>query len=85
VNDEGRKMSQIDDWEQPVARCEKCGNPLGQHWRGRPCLNGAFGIDDNGVYKTLPEGGVLRVHERMFNAILTFSISREDYGWEHGW
>jgi hypothetical protein len=48
-------------------------------------LNGAFGIDDNGVYKTLPEGGVLRVHERMFNAILTFSISREDYGWEHGW
>lgn len=31
-------MCQIDEWEVPVDRCTVCGNPLQEHWRGRPCL-----------------------------------------------
>ena len=45
----------------------------------------AFGYDANGVYKSLPDGRVLRVDERMFNTLLTVSRSQQDQGWEHGW
>lgn len=44
-----------------------------------------FGQDENGAYKILPDGRVLRVAERMFNSILTLSRSQSDQGWEHGW
>lgn len=44
-----------------------------------------FGLDENGVYKPLPDGRVLRVHRRMYNTMLTLSRSVEDQGWEHGW
>jgi hypothetical protein len=44
-----------------------------------------FGYDENGVYKPLPDGRVLRVHERMYNVMLTLSSSQADDGWSHGW
>lgn len=45
----------------------------------------AFGQDENGVYKTLADGRVLRVRERMFNTLLTVSASQQAPCWEHGW
>jgi len=45
----------------------------------------AFGYDENGIYKPLRDGRVLRVHKRMYNTILTLSLSQQDMGWEHGW
>lgn len=44
-----------------------------------------FGQDANGVYKTLDDGRVLRVEERMFNALLTLSASVASMTWEDGW
>jgi hypothetical protein len=44
-----------------------------------------FGNDENGAYKLLSDGRVLRVQERMYNSLLTLSSSRTDQGWEHGW
>lgn len=45
----------------------------------------SFGYDENGVFKRLPDGRVLRVQKRMFNTILTLSDSRLDQGWRDGW
>ena len=44
-----------------------------------------FGQDENGPYKVLPDGRVLRLHERLFNTLLTVSRSQQDHGWAHGW
>lgn len=44
-----------------------------------------FGQDENGVFKRLPDGRVLRVDRRMYNTILTLSSSQEDPGWSDGW
>jgi hypothetical protein len=44
-----------------------------------------FGTDDNGVYKRLGDGRVLRVQERWYNTILTLSSSQHDPGWSDGW
>jgi hypothetical protein len=44
-----------------------------------------FGYDENGLFKILPDGRVLRVNERMFNTLLTLSMSRQDRGWRDGW
>ena len=44
-----------------------------------------FGYDENGIYKPLADGRVLRVQERMYNTRLTLSRSQQDDGWEHGW
>jgi hypothetical protein len=44
-----------------------------------------LGNDANGVYKTLPDGRVLRVQERIYNSMLTLSSSQSDEGWEEGW
>lgn len=44
-----------------------------------------YGQDDNGVFKRLPDGRVLRVQERMFNSLLTVSSSQQDQGWSDGW
>jgi len=44
-----------------------------------------FGQDENGLFKPLADGRVLRVTKRMFNTILTLSDSRQDQGWSHGW
>lgn len=44
-----------------------------------------FGQDENGLYKKLQDGRVLRVTERMYNTIVTLSSSQEAWGWEHGW
>jgi len=45
----------------------------------------AFAQDENGLFKPLADGRVLRVQERMFNTILTLSASQQDQGWSHGW
>jgi hypothetical protein len=45
----------------------------------------AFGQDQNGPFKPLADGRVLRIQERMFNSILTLSSSQRDHGWSHGW
>jgi hypothetical protein len=45
----------------------------------------AFGQDQNGLYKTLDDGRVLRVTKRLYNSILTLSSSLEDQGWRDGW
>ena len=44
-----------------------------------------FGQDENGLYKMLPDGRVLRVRKQVYNTILTLSRSKGDPGWEHGW
>ena len=44
-----------------------------------------FSHDENGTFKPLPDGRVLRVEERMYNSQLTLSRSQQDQGWEHGW
>jgi hypothetical protein len=46
---------------------------------------GQFGQDEIGLYKTLPDGRVLRVAKQLFNAKLTLSNSQQDQGWEQGW
>jgi hypothetical protein len=45
----------------------------------------AFGQDENGLFKLLRDGRVLRLQERMYNTILTLSGSRQDPGWRDGW
>jgi hypothetical protein len=45
----------------------------------------AFGQDENGLFKMLRGGRVLRVKKQMFNTILTLSDSQQDQGWGHGW
>jgi hypothetical protein len=44
-----------------------------------------FGQDENGVFKRLADGRVLRVEQRMFNSQITLSSSREDPTWSDGW
>ena len=44
-----------------------------------------LGQDDNGVFKRLEDGRVLRLDPRLFNTLLTVSRSQEDYGWLEGW
>lgn len=44
-----------------------------------------YGQDENGIYKPLPDGRVLRVRAQMYNTLLTLSSSQQDQGWEHGW
>lgn len=44
-----------------------------------------FGQDDNGAYKILDDGRVLRATERVYNTLLTISPSLESLTWEHGW
>jgi hypothetical protein len=44
-----------------------------------------FGQDQNGIFKPLPDGRVLRVTKRTFNTILTLSSSQQDDGWKDGW
>jgi hypothetical protein len=44
-----------------------------------------FGQDGNGVFKRLEDGRVLRVHERMFNTLVTVSPSLESLYWSDGW
>jgi hypothetical protein len=45
----------------------------------------SFGQDENGAYKLLSDGRVLRVRRQMYNTILTLSASRKDDGWLEGW
>jgi hypothetical protein len=45
----------------------------------------SFGQDEIGLYKTLPDGRVLRITKRIFNTLLTLSSSQQDPSWEHGW
>lgn len=45
----------------------------------------SFGYDDNGLFRLLPDGRVLRVHKEIYNYRITLSESREDQGWSHGW
>lgn len=47
--------------------------------------NAKFSQDENGLYKILADGRVLRCHERAFNSLLTLSSSFDDGGWSHGW
>lgn len=44
-----------------------------------------FGQDENGIFKPLRDGRVLRVNKRAFNTILTLSTSQRDQGWSDGW
>jgi hypothetical protein len=44
-----------------------------------------FGEDENGAYKLLPDGRVLRAKRQMFNAILTLSASYRAMTWLEGW
>lgn len=44
-----------------------------------------FGHDENGLYKELPDGRVLRIREQIYNTILTLSRSVADQTWDHGW
>ncbi|HEX4545735.1 MAG TPA: hypothetical protein VH110_05205 [Candidatus Acidoferrum sp.] len=44
-----------------------------------------FGEDENGAYKLLPDGRVLRAKRQIFNAILTLSKSRAEMTWREGW
>jgi hypothetical protein len=46
----------------------------------------AFGQDENGLFKLLDDGRVLRVAVRTFGkCLLTVSESVDSPGWEHGW
>ena len=45
----------------------------------------SFGQDENGIFKPLPDGRVLRVTKRPFNTMLTLSDSQQDQGWRDGW
>lgn len=44
-----------------------------------------FDQDENGVFKRLPDGRVLRVRRQIDNTILTLSSSQQDQGWSDGW
>lgn len=44
-----------------------------------------YGVDESGAYKRLEDGRVLRVHERMFNTLLTVSRTLESPFWDDGW
>lgn len=44
-----------------------------------------FGQDENGLFKPLPDGRVLRVKEQLFNTILTLSPSQQSPTWDDGW
>jgi hypothetical protein len=58
------------------------------HAGARGALRGeglSFGHDQNGLYKVLEDGQVLRIAERLFNTMLTLSNSLEDPGWLEGW
>jgi hypothetical protein len=44
-----------------------------------------FGTDEIGVYRQLRDGRVLRVQQRLHNALLTVSSSHKDLGWRDGW
>jgi hypothetical protein len=44
-----------------------------------------FGQDENSVFKRLEDGRVLRLHERLFNTLLTVSESQESMWWSGGW
>lgn len=46
---------------------------------------GSFGQDENGTFKRLRDGRVLRVVEQLFNAKILLSSSQEDQGWSDGW
>jgi hypothetical protein len=41
--------------------------------------------DENGIYKTLADGRVLRVTPQLYNTIVTVSRSAQEPGWEDGW
>jgi hypothetical protein len=41
--------------------------------------------DENGIFKLLSDGRVLRINKRIFTVILTVSDSREDPCWTDGW
>jgi len=44
-----------------------------------------YGHDENGVFKRLPDGRVLRVDQRMYNTQLTLSSSQGSPVWLEGW
>jgi hypothetical protein len=44
-----------------------------------------FGYDENGMYKMLSGGRVLRIQKRGWNTLLTLSHSQQSLTWEHGW
>ena len=48
-------------------------------------MNGRYGRDENGYFRVLLDGRVLRVRAQFYNAILTLSSSFDDYGWSNGW
>lgn len=44
-----------------------------------------FGQDENGAYKLLDDGRVLRVREQLFNTVMTLSRTFNDPGWSDSW
>lgn len=44
-----------------------------------------IGNDENGVFKRLEDGRVLRIAQRMFNTILTLSSNQAAEVWTDGW
>ena len=44
-----------------------------------------FGQDDNGIFKPLRDGRVLRVRKQLYNTILTLSDSQQEEAWRDGW
>ena len=48
-------------------------------------MNSKFGQDENGAFKRLDGGRVLRVNRRLFNTLLTISNSEQALDWRDGW
>lgn len=44
-----------------------------------------FGYDQNGIYKLLPDGRVLRIQTQLYNTMLTLSDSLQDSTWRDAW
>jgi len=44
-----------------------------------------FGQDENGIFKRLEDGRVLRLDRRPHNTLLTLSPSEHSPTWDEGW